>query len=70
MRYWEYLKKNRVIIFVVVVGIFLAFYLLGLAMPEVNSLIELKWLALILGIPITVFIIGNYVNWRKLNKNK
>lgn len=66
MKYWEYLVKNRIIIFVIVFGVFIAFFLLGLAMPEVNSLVELKWLAVILGVPAATFLIGNYINWRKL----
>lgn len=61
MKYWDYLKKNRVIIFIVVIVIMVAFYVAGFWMPGINSVIEGRYLLLIIGIPLTIFIIGTLI---------
>lgn len=67
MTYWKYISKGiGVRVFGIVIGCMLLFWLVGLWMPELNSLVEIKYLAAIIGIPLIVFFIGNYVAWRKL----
>lgn len=67
MNYWRYISKQRGIKFggVVIAGMLL-FYLAGFFMPEIDSLVEGKYLAFIIGIPVAIFFIGNYIQWRKL----
>ena len=69
MNYWRYISKQRGIKFggVVIAGMLL-FYLAGFFMPGIDSLIELKYLAFIIGIPVAIFFIGNYVAYKKLKK--
>lgn len=67
MSYWEYIAKQTGLKFAgVVLAVFAVFFLAGLWMPEVKSWVELKHLAWIIGIPITLFFVGNYVAWKKL----
>lgn len=56
----------RGVVALVVLSAFITFYLLGLFMPSVDSLVELKILGVILGVVLSVLFIGNYVSWRKL----
>ena len=66
MNYWKYISNGiGVKFFGVVLILFVLFYFAGLFMPGVNSLIELKYLAVIIGIPLALFFVGNYVSWRK-----
>lgn len=67
LSYWEYISKGiGVKIIGVVLVCFGLIYLAGFLYPEVSSLIELKYLAVIIGAPMALFFIGNYVAWRKL----
>lgn len=67
MSYWQYIAKQKGLKFAgVVLAAFAVFYFAGLFMPQIDSLIELKWLALIVGVPVALFFVGNYFAWRKL----
>lgn len=66
MSFWEYISRGIGIKFAgIVLVLFALFYLAGLWMPEINSLVELKHLAWIIGVPLAVFFIGNYYVWHR-----
>jgi len=68
MTYFQYIKKNTRPFMIVVVVLFILFYIAGFWFAEVDSMVEGKYLLLILGIPAVLFFGVNYFKWRKLNQ--
>jgi glucose-6-phosphate-specific signal transduction histidine kinase len=64
MNYWQYLKKNRLWMISAIVILFALIYGAGYFM-NVDSITEAKYLAFIVGIPVLVFIIGNYIKFKQ-----
>ena len=52
----------------VVIIVFIVFYIVGIGKDTIDSIVELKYLIAILGIPIAVFFLGNYINYKKQKK--
>ena len=65
MTYWQYLKRNHIWVLFLVSAIMVAIWFTGLT-SGIDSGIEAKFLALIIGIPSAVVFIGNYIKWKQL----
>lgn len=65
MNYWQYLKKNRLWMVGTIIIIFALIYASGYFL-DVDSIQEAKYLAFIVGVPVLVFIIGNYIKFKQL----
>lgn len=65
--YWKYtmdsMGKMKYFALFIIAGM-LTFWLLGFNMP-VDSWIEGKYLIGIIGIPVLLFFVGNFIKWRK-----
>ncbi len=65
MRFWDYLKKNRVVYLIAVITIMVIFYAVGFLFPEVDHVVEGRYLLLIIGIPTTIFLVVSFIQWKK-----
>lgn len=69
MTYFKYLTNNRLWLYVSVMALFVLFYFAGFFFPELDMAIEGKITGVIIAVPTSVFLIGNYIKWRQLRKS-
>jgi hypothetical protein len=62
MKYFTYLKKNRIVVFLIVIAVMILFYIAGFGM-NVDSRTEGLYLIAIIGIPLTIIGVVTLVQW-------